>query len=206
MSASPSASSKPSSRLLLLIEIPAVIVLFVMMLHVTANALMRALASSPIPNTLEVTQYIYVPIIALLGFMAAQARGEHIVADLVAHYFPTRIRRAVLFFGYMLGVVVFFGFAWFGLEEALHSRDIGKTAGVSTVVAWPVYFLVPIAFGVLCVQFALAGVRALRGGEDSVDATDAEVARITDEIDEEAGVSAASATAPNATAPNSESK
>ncbi len=197
MSASPSASSKPSSRLLLLIEVPAVIVLFVMMLHVTANALMRAFASSPIPNTLEITQYIYVPVIALLGFMAAQARGEHIVADLVAHYFPTRIRRAVLFFGYMLGVVVFFGFAWFGLEEALHSRDIGKTAGVSTVVAWPVYFLVPIAFGVLCVQFAFAGVRALRGAEDSVDATDAEVARITDEIDEEAGVSAASATAPN---------
>ena len=197
MSASPSASSKPSSRLLLLIEVPAVIVLFVMMLHVTANALMRAFASSPIPNTLEITQYIYVPIIALLGFMAAQARGEHIVADLVAHYFPTRIRRAVLFFGYMLGVVVFFGFAWFGLEEAIHSRDIGKTAGVSTVVAWPVYFLVPIAFGVLCVQFLLAGVRALRGGEDSIDATDAEVARITDEIDEEAGDLAGTPTAPN---------
>src|SRR5690606_32736851 len=112
MSASPSASKRPRP-LQLLIEIPAIVVLFVMMIHVTANALTRAFASSPIPNTLEITQYIYVPIIALLGFMAAQSRGEHIVADLVAQYFPKRVRRVVLAGGYLLGVVVFLGFAWF---------------------------------------------------------------------------------------------
>ncbi|MBF6347561.1 TRAP transporter small permease [Nocardia flavorosea] len=150
----------------LLIEVPAVIVLFVMMIHVTANALLRAFASSPIQNTLEITQYIYLPIIALLGFMAAQSRGEHIVADLVTHYFPRPARRAVLSGGYILASIVTAGFAWFGLEEALHARDIGQTAGVSTVVSWPVLFLVPIVFAVLTVQFGIAAVRALRGAED----------------------------------------
>lgn len=201
MSASPSASSRRQNPLLLLIEVPAVIVLFVMMIHVTANALLRAFASHPIPNTLEITQYVYLPIIALLGFMAAQARGEHIVADLVTHYFPLQVRRAVLFCGYALGVVVMFGFAWFGLEEALHARDIGKTAGVSTVVSWPVYFLVPISFGVLTVQLAFAAARVLRGAEDDTDVIDDEVARINEEIEGELGSSSA-----NSTLPDSEKK
>lgn len=166
MSASARASGARPNRLRLLIEVPAVIVLFVMMIHVTANALLRAFASSPIQNTLEITQYIYLPIIALLGFMAAQSRGEHIVADLVTHYFPRPARRAVLSGGYILASIVTAGFAWFGLEEALHARDIGQTAGVSTVVSWPVLFLVPIVFAVLTVQFGIAAVRALRGAED----------------------------------------
>ncbi|MFD1815377.1 TRAP transporter small permease [Rhodococcus gannanensis] len=184
MSASSSASSKWPNRLLLFIEVPAVVVLFVMMLHVTANALLRAFASSPIPNTLEITQYVYLPIIALLGFMAAQARGEHIVADLVTHYFPPRFRRWVLFFGYALTAIVTAGFAWYGLEEANHAHSIGKTAGVSTVVSWPVMYLVPLAFGVLTVQIAFAAVRALRGFEDE-DATDAEVERLNAEMEAE---------------------
>ncbi|WP_280462236.1 TRAP transporter small permease [Nocardia carnea] len=176
MSASARASGARPNRLRLLIEVPAVIVLFVMMIHVTANALLRAFASSPIQNTLEITQYIYLPIIALLGFMAAQARGEHIVADLVTHYFPRPARRAVLSGGYVLALIVTAGFAWFGLEEALHARDIGQTAGVSTLVSWPVLFLVPVAFAVLTVQFGFAAVRALRGAEDETEDEDATVA------------------------------
>ncbi|NUS93681.1 MAG: TRAP transporter small permease [Nocardia sp.] len=196
MSASTRATGARPPRLRLLIEVPAVIVLFVMMLHVTANALLRAFASSPIQNTLEITQYIYLPIIALLGFMAAQARGEHIVADLVTHYFPRRVRRAVLGTGYAAALIVMAGFAWYGLDEALHARDIGQTAGVSTVVSWPVLFLVPIAFGVLAVQLGLAAVRALRGGEDA-DPVDA----IDDEIE-----TGAAAAAPVGTTSDSEKK
>ncbi|MGW5749736.1 TRAP transporter small permease [Nocardia rhamnosiphila] len=196
MSASTRAASARPPRLRLLIEVPAVIVLFVMMLHVTANALLRAFAAAPIQNTLEITQYIYLPIIALLGFMAAQARGEHIVADLVTHYFPRPVRRAVLGAGYLAALIVMAGFAWYGLEEALHARDIGQTAGVSTVVSWPVLFLVPLAFAVLAVQLGVAAVRALRGAEDA-DTADG----IDDEI--EAGAAAA---APAGTTVDSEKK
>ncbi|MEU4429328.1 TRAP transporter small permease [Nocardia rhamnosiphila] len=196
MSASTRAASARPPRLRLLIEVPAVIVLFVMMLHVTANALLRAFAAAPIQNTLEITQYIYLPIIALLGFMAAQARGEHIVADLVTHYFPRPVRRAVLGAGYLAALIVMAGFAWYGLEEALHARDIGQTAGVSTVVSWPVLFLVPLAFAVLAVQLGVAAVRALRGAEDA-DTADG----IDDEIE-----AVAAAAAPTGTTVDSEKK
>ena len=153
----------PRGRLRLLIEGPAVVVTFVMMVHVTVNALLRTFANIPVPATLELTQYWYLPVVALLGFVAAQTHGEHIVADLVFHRFPPPARRFVLFTGYLAVMLVMAGFAWYGLGEAVHAYDIGKTAGVSDIVAWPAYFLVPLVFAVLTVQFAMAASGALRG-------------------------------------------
>lgn len=154
-------SAGRESRLLLLIEVPAVIVTFVMMVHIAANALLRALGGSPINHTLELTQYWYVPIIALLGFVAAQARNEHITADLIFDKLPAVTRRWVLGFGYVVTAVVMAGFAWYGWEEALHSAKIGDTAGVSTLISWPVAFLVPLVFASLTVQFGYVAYRAV---------------------------------------------
>ncbi|GAA3742240.1 TRAP-type C4-dicarboxylate transport system permease small subunit [Spinactinospora alkalitolerans] len=165
MSATPAPVPRRRHGLELCIEVPAVTVTFVMMLHITANALLRTFAQSPIPNTLEIVQYWYLPIVAFLGFIAAQHRGQHIAADLVYAMLPRPVRRAVLVGGCALCSVLSAGFAWFGWGEAVHAMEIGMTAGVSEVVSWPAYFLVPFAFGSLTVQFALAAARAIRHPE-----------------------------------------
>ncbi|MFV0459252.1 MAG: TRAP transporter small permease [Actinomycetales bacterium] len=145
------------------IEIPAVIVVFIMMFHIAANALLRYFFRSPIPNTLEITQYWYLPIVALLGFVAAQNRAQHIATDLLFSKFPRPAQRVTLAVAYALCALTCAGFAWFGLGEALHAMDIRKPAGISTVPAWPVYFLVPVAFATMTVQLALASVGAWLG-------------------------------------------
>jgi hypothetical protein len=43
----------------------------------------------------------------------------------------------------------------------MHSYDIRKTAGVSDLISWPTYFLPPIAFAVLAVQFGWAAFRSI---------------------------------------------
>lgn len=154
-------SNRRINGLELLIEIPAVVVTFVMMLHITANALLRTYASDPIDNTLEIVTYWYLPTVAFLGFIAAQHRGQHIAADLVFEMLPRPTRRFVLCGVWVLAAVVAFGFARFGLEEAMHAREINKTAGVSGLTSWPTYFLVPLAFGSLTIQFAWAALRSL---------------------------------------------
>ncbi len=148
-------------RLDLLIEVPAVITTFAMMVHITANALLRTFFDKPLPNTLEITQYWYLPVVAFLGFVAAQRRSQHIAADLIYERFPEVTKRYVLAVMFLLAAVVSLGFARFGWDEAVHAREIGKTAGVSDLVAWPPYFLVPLAFGSLTVQFLLAAARAV---------------------------------------------
>jgi TRAP-type C4-dicarboxylate transport system permease small subunit len=154
----------------LVIEVPAVVVTFLMMLHVTVNALSRTFWNDPIDNTLEYVQYIYMPLIAFLGFAAAQRRGQHVAADLIYERLPALTRRYVLAAVLLVSAVLSAGFAWFGLQEALHAAEIEKTAGVSDVPAWPAYFLVPLAFTSLTLQFGVAAVRAIVRPEADVPA------------------------------------
>lgn len=140
---------------------------FVMMIHISANALLRAFLNLPIPNTLEIVQYWYLPLVAFLGFVAAQYRGQHIATDLIYQRLPQASRRYVLALVFAACSALSAAFAWFVWGEAVHAMEIGKTAGVSDVIAWPAYFLAPLAFGSLTVQFAVAAVRAVtRPGED----------------------------------------
>lgn len=168
----------------LLIEVPAVIVTFVMMVHITANALLRTFMNDPIADTLEITQYWYMPIIAFLGFMAAQARGQHIAADLIYERLPEVTKRYVLSLLSVVAAVFCLGFAYFGWGEAVHAREIGKTAGVSDVTAWPPYYLVPLAFGVMTVQFLLVALRALLKGDEQHIVTDPDDLLLMEEIEE----------------------
>ena len=151
----------------LLIEVPAVLVTFLLMLHVTANAVLRTVADRPMPNTLEYVQYWYLPAVAFLGFIAAQRRGQHVAADLIYTKLPKPAQRIVLSVFLVVSAVLCLGFAWFGLDAALHAYEIKKTAGVSDVAAWPAYFLVPLAFGSLTGQFVLAAIRAAVSAEPS---------------------------------------
>ena len=159
----------------LFIEVPAVILTFVMMVHISLNAVMRAFWSSPLPNTLEITQYWYLPVIAFLGFIAAQRRGQHVSADLIYEMLPLVTKRWVQAVSFVLVGTVCAGFAGFDLQEALHAFDIRRTAGVSDLPAWPPYFLAPVAFGSLTIQFYLAAVRAVFGPEPPVGAESQEV-------------------------------
>ena len=146
----------------LLIEVPAVIITFAMMVHISLNAALRTFWGVPLRNTLEITQYWYVPIIAFLGFIAAQRRGQHVSADLIYGMLPTMAQRWVKIVTFVVIAAISAGFAWYGWHEATHAFAIRRTAGVSDLPAWPTYFLAPLAFGSLTCQFAFAAVRAWR--------------------------------------------
>lgn len=173
----------------LLIEVPAVLVTFVMMAHISLNAIMRTWWRAPIDNTLEMVTYWYLPMVAFLGFIAAAQRGEHIAADLVYEMLPKVTRRFVLAVLFTVTAAVFFGFAWFGYGEANHAREIGKTAGVSDLVSWPSYYLVPLAFGIMTIQFLYSAVKAIRHPEQDHHVTDLEDGIVLEELSAREGKS-----------------
>lgn len=165
------------------IEVPAVLVTVVMMVHVTANAVMRTYFDRPLDHTLEIVQYWYMPVIALLGFVAAQLHGQHIATDLVFAKLPRSLQPIVLCSVFSLAAVLTAGCAWFGWAEAIEAQEIGKSAGISTIPAWPVYYLVPIVFGVLTIQFAVQAVRGLLGRDLELDAMEPEDVMVLEELD-----------------------
>lgn len=151
----------PARGLQVLFEVPAVIVTFAIMLHTAANAILRTFANEPIPETLAIVQYWYLPIVAFLGFIVAQYRGQHIATDLVYQMLPNAVRPYVLAFVMGACSLLSLGFTWFSWPEAQHAMEIHKTAGVSDVPSWPTYYLPVLAFAGLTVLFAVAAVRSV---------------------------------------------
>jgi tripartite ATP-independent transporter DctM subunit len=147
-----------------LVEIPAVILSLVMMTHIVAQAVGRK-SGLTIPDTLETVEFWYMPLVAMLGFISAHLRGENVVTDLLMeHIRPVRLQRALGALFSAACTLMCLGFAYFGWIEALRAQDISKTAGTSSLVIWPVYFVVPVVFGVLAVLHGRDAMSSARGG------------------------------------------
>ncbi|MBP1327310.1 TRAP-type C4-dicarboxylate transport system permease small subunit [Leucobacter exalbidus] len=153
-------------RLLNFIEVAAVIVLVVMMLHVVLNALSRSLFKMPIYGTLELTQFWYLPALTLLGLIAAQARNEHIVADLLFDSFPAIMRKWTSFSVNVITAVVAALISWYGLSETVHAFDKMIMAGATDFPLWPIEALLTISYAAFAIQLLYTAVKIARFGEE----------------------------------------
>lgn len=130
-------------------------------LHTVVNAVLRGLGGEGITGTLEVVGYWYMPLIALLGFSLAKRRNEQIEASLVYDRVPAAVKRDFDLTAHLLLVVLSLVFIWYGWLEALHASAIEKTAGISSILVWPTFFLVPLGFALLAVQSVADGYRIM---------------------------------------------
>lgn len=140
------------------------LVIVTMMLHVVINALLRFFFSTPIYGTNEIAGFWYLPAIALLGIPVAQLQREHIVVALLLDRMSPRAAGWCMLLANSATAAVCAGFAWFGLQRALEQMELGATAGVTTIITWPVFFLLPAVFGLMtliCVLEALSCFRTV---------------------------------------------
>lgn len=145
-----------------ILAVPSAATLLVMMLYVVANALSRRLLNAPLPNTLEITQYWFMPIIGSIGFLAAQLANQHVSADLFWDRFPPRSRRWLTLGILLVTFVTVIGFAWCGFIEAMDATRHNVHAGFTDIIAWPVYWLVPLSFLGMAVLLVIDMRRTLR--------------------------------------------
>ncbi|MGO1183298.1 MAG: TRAP transporter small permease [Micrococcaceae bacterium] len=131
------------------------VVLIIAVLHVVAHALMRSFFTAPIYGTNEIVTYWYLPIIVLLGIPAAQLQSEHINVTLVTERMSNRMQRLLRRFSALISLALCVGFAWYGFGEAMDKFSVGATAGVTNIITWPVYFVVPVGFIVLGYLYAI---------------------------------------------------
>ncbi|MBY6679247.1 TRAP transporter small permease [Rhodococcus sp. BP-332] len=152
------------SALLQMVQWPAAIALTAMMLHIVANAILRLVNDRPLSYTLEITEFWYMPVLVLLGFVVAQLRDGHITVELIDGFLTTRHRSVVVAVGSSICAVVFLALAWFGLDEARYATEIDQKGGGSRLPSWPVYWLVPFVFATLAASFTALAVREGRRG------------------------------------------
>lgn len=157
--------NRVSRGFLALIELLAVIGIFAMMLHVSLNAFMRTLFSTPLFGTLELTSFWYLPLVASLGFVAAQLRREHIKADLVFEMMPRAAQVITHVVVTVACAVISALIFYYGLLEAVHAQSIGTTAGNTEYQTWFFQALTALAFLFLAVHYLVETVVVLRKGE-----------------------------------------
>ncbi|WP_051297320.1 TRAP transporter small permease [Brevibacterium album] len=140
-----------------------------MMLHVVAHALMRFFFNAPIYGTNEIVAYWWLPAVALLGIPAAHLQKEHITVTLVTDRLSQRTGNIFKIFACIVCGLASVGFMVFGFQEAMKNFSIGSTAGVTDIITWPVYFLVPLVFASMAVLYILDIVVIARTGRSDLD-------------------------------------
>jgi len=148
----------------------ASLALLAMMIHVVAHGLRRHAFNAPFYGTNEIVAYWYMPVLVLVGLLAAQIRGEHISVTILVDSLASKARTAMLVMGRALGFLVSIGFAWYGLAEAVKKYDMGTTAGITTIPMWPITFLVPVVFVLLALLYVVTPFPARPQGEDDTPA------------------------------------
>ncbi len=142
------------------------IFLVLMMLHVTADVVMKYLFNAPIVGTLETVSYYYMVSIVFLPLAMVEFRQEQVVVDLLFRRFPARLQIAVYLFGAATALVYFGMLTCQTLIDALKA-----TAERETVMAnflfyvWPSRWGLPIGIGSLMLAIALNAVKVILTGK-----------------------------------------
>jgi TRAP-type C4-dicarboxylate transport system permease small subunit len=161
-----------TNRILSLLEcltsILAAIMLFSIMLIVTADVLLRYFFNSPLSWSYEmISSYLMVGLF-FFSLSDTLANNGHVCVDILQNYFPARWRHAAEMVGYGCASVVFAGIVYMSAIQAFKSYQGSEV--IAGAIAWPVWLsaiAVPIGAGLLLLRmmfrFLAHGVSVLTG-------------------------------------------
>lgn len=142
-----------------------------MALHIVADALGRTMFRQPLPATLELTQYGWMPALAALALGYAMLLGEHIKVDLLTGGASPQVRRVVQTVAMFVTLATVALLAWAAVESAIASVELAEhSAGAAWVPVWPGRIALGVGMIGLTLQTGAELVRAFRGEQ----ATDSE--------------------------------
>ena len=134
-------SDKVAKSLMVLAAAWAFVLTFVIIADITS----RGLFNDPLNGTREIVANSIVMIVFLQAGYAIRSRSM-LRADFLIDLFPPLIRRAVLGFGYLLGVALFLLIIYGGWDLAIDSWVGGEYEGEGAlhIPSWPTRFIILI--------------------------------------------------------------
>jgi TRAP-type C4-dicarboxylate transport system permease small subunit len=132
-----------------------------MLVIITLQILSRTLAQA-FTWTEELSRYLLVWSTFLAATLAYK-RGLHIAVTLVADAFPAKIRRIIIFSGYLLSLFFFVLGIYYGIT--LMALQIFQLSPALLLPMRWVYLVIPLAFTIMSIH-AAAALAALLSGDD----------------------------------------
>ncbi|MGR3311924.1 TRAP transporter small permease [Roseovarius indicus] len=133
-----------------------------MMLHVTAEIVLRATLNMPLPGTITIVANYYMIVAAFAPLALLEQRNEHISVDIFTAAMPAFMQRIIEIAVRALTAAVLSLLAARTWTEALSKADIGAsvTQGSSSIPVWPAYFVLPVGAAAMALVAAIRMVEA----------------------------------------------
>jgi TRAP-type C4-dicarboxylate transport system permease small subunit len=119
-----------------------------MLVHITGYVIMRNIASSPIPATVEIVSHYYMVAIAFLPVAWAERRGDMITVEIFSSLLVGRIGRINAIFVSVVTTGAYLALTyttWLVAMRQFSARSYVISLSVAIPV-WPSYFILPVAF------------------------------------------------------------
>ncbi|MBL1420357.1 MAG: TRAP transporter small permease [Alphaproteobacteria bacterium] len=126
--------------------------IFLMLLHVTADVVLRQVFGFPPPATVLVVSHYYMVMIAFFPLGWSELRGDMISVEVLSGLFKGKILKIKTILIDLLIAAVYGFLAIHTWIIAMSEFKVGSyqvSLGV-VIPIWPSYFILPIAFGVAC--------------------------------------------------------
>ncbi len=133
-----------------------------LMINIVLDVLGRFFFNRPLPGTLDLTQFAWMPSLVSLGLGYALLRGEHIRVNLLTAPTGERTQRIIEIVSmvFTLGTVALF--IWFGSEKAVEAMNFGeKAVGTPWLEIWPYRWIIVVGMLGLLLQAIAVLLRAI---------------------------------------------
>ncbi|MCR2764353.1 TRAP transporter small permease [Microbacterium sp. zg.B48] len=142
----------------------AAVATVLMGLHIVADVIGRAVFNHPLPATLEIVSFMWMPTIVYLAVAYAQLKNEHLRVTLSVERLHGRSRRIADVVGFGIGGLVIgmmTAYAWMSAARSVAILEMRPA--VIYVPLWPFRVVVVIGLLLLLGQTAATIQRVLRG-------------------------------------------
>ncbi len=140
------------------------LVLFVTMLHVTLDVVLRYTLNKPLTGTIEISSYYYMIAVVFLPLAAVELRNGHIAVEIVSQHLRERTQRLLIGAVCVLSSVFYALLTWRTWLEAVEKMHVGEMyAGSMNLAIWPPRFLMPLGTGLLTVVLLWKAYRLFSG-------------------------------------------
>jgi len=100
----------------------------------------------------EVSQFL-VMLMTFVGVSYGVRKARHIRMGAFLDAMPPKVEKTFIVFISLVSAIVMGMMAWFSYQYLINAMDMGHTTPALRVPKWTFYIIIPIGFGLACLQF-----------------------------------------------------
>ena len=127
------------------------IIVLALVLHVTAEVVMRYVFGAPLKGTIQFVSLYYMTAISFVALGAVEERDSHISVEVLTNLMPYRAVAVCTVAGTLMSTLVAAGLTFRSWGEAMtqfRQQSFVMEGGFS-LPTWPTYYFLPIGFGLM---------------------------------------------------------